>query len=338
MLRMARHVHEETRQREPLPGRRRGAELRRQRPDCSAKGRSRTSGSSRPPATRAARSARPCSSTIACSNSRARSGSRRTACSGSSSARPSPTTRSSEFLDSAGAVYTAPGALTRRSAETAQLLADEKVVGWFQGRMEFGPRALGARSIIGDPRSHQDAVGDEPEDQVPRKLPAVRAERAARARRTSTSRWTADSPYMLLVAPVAKARRRQMSDAKRATCSASTSSTCRARHPGGHARGLFGPRADGRPAKPIPPITSCSREFKKPDRLPGARQHQLQRARRADRVHPQGRLSLLHAHRDGRPRLELVRPAESRSTGVDGRRGLAAPVRPGLRGMRWSRA
>jgi carbamoyltransferase len=37
--------------------------------------------------------------------------------------------------------------------ETAQLLADEKVVGWFQGRMEFGPRALGARSILGDPRS-----------------------------------------------------------------------------------------------------------------------------------------------------------------------------------------
>jgi carbamoyltransferase len=35
----------------------------------------------------------------------------------------------------------------------AELLADEKVVGWFQGRMEFGPRALGARSILGDPRS-----------------------------------------------------------------------------------------------------------------------------------------------------------------------------------------
>ena len=36
---------------------------------------------------------------------------------------------------------------------TAELLADEKIVGWFQGRMEFGPRALGARSILGDPRS-----------------------------------------------------------------------------------------------------------------------------------------------------------------------------------------
>jgi len=38
--------------------------------------------------------------------------------------------------------------------ETAELLASEKVVGWFNGRMEFGPRALGARSIIGDARSH----------------------------------------------------------------------------------------------------------------------------------------------------------------------------------------
>ena len=39
------------------------------------------------------------------------------------------------------------------AVEAAKLLADEKVVGWFQGRMEFGPRALGARSIIGDARS-----------------------------------------------------------------------------------------------------------------------------------------------------------------------------------------
>ena len=37
--------------------------------------------------------------------------------------------------------------------QTAQLLADGKAVGWFQGRMEYGPRALGGRSILGDPRS-----------------------------------------------------------------------------------------------------------------------------------------------------------------------------------------
>ena len=37
--------------------------------------------------------------------------------------------------------------------KTSEVLTNEKVIGWFQGRMEFGPRALGARSILGDPRS-----------------------------------------------------------------------------------------------------------------------------------------------------------------------------------------
>ncbi len=55
-------------------------------------------------------------------------------------------------LDAAGAVYQRleePQLIDR----VARLLAEEKVIGWFQGRMEFGPRALGARSILGDPRS-----------------------------------------------------------------------------------------------------------------------------------------------------------------------------------------
>ena len=37
--------------------------------------------------------------------------------------------------------------------KTAEFLSNEKAIGWFQGRMEFGPRALGGRSILGDPRS-----------------------------------------------------------------------------------------------------------------------------------------------------------------------------------------
>ncbi len=75
------------------------------------------------------------------------------------------------------------GSTTRRlSSASCGLLVDEKVVGWFQGRMEFGPRALGSRSILGDARSREHAVGDEPEDQVPRIVPAVRALGAAGAR------------------------------------------------------------------------------------------------------------------------------------------------------------
>jgi carbamoyltransferase len=57
-------------------------------------------------------------------------------------------------LDAAGAVYTRldDDELFRKLAD---ILADEKVVGWFSGRMEFGPRSLGGRSIIGDPRSEK---------------------------------------------------------------------------------------------------------------------------------------------------------------------------------------
>src|SRR5205823_13314545 len=54
------------------------------------------------------------------------------------------------FLQAEGAPY---HALDDRARATAKLLADGGVVGWFQGRMEFGPRALGARSILGDARS-----------------------------------------------------------------------------------------------------------------------------------------------------------------------------------------
>jgi carbamoyltransferase len=86
---------------------------------------------------------------------------------------------------------------------TVGLLRDEKVVGWFQGRMEFGPRALGNRSILGDARS--------PKMQSVMNLkvkfresfrpfaPVVRRERLEEYFDLST-----DSPYMLLVAPVRK--------------------------------------------------------------------------------------------------------------------------------------
>ncbi|MFL6256472.1 MAG: carbamoyltransferase [Pyrinomonadaceae bacterium] len=93
-------------------------------------------------------------------------------------------------------------------AETvARLLAEEKVVGWFQGRMEFGPRALGARSILGDPRSPR------MQSQMNLKIkfresfrpfaPSVLRERVA-----DYFELDADSPYMLLVAPVRENLRR----------------------------------------------------------------------------------------------------------------------------------
>ena len=108
------------------------------------------------------------------------------------------------FLKSAGAKY-------KRLDDCQQLecvagyLADEKIVGWFDGRMEFGPRALGARSILGDPRS--------PKMQADMNIkikfregfrpfaPSVLRERAAEYFEIDR-----ESPYMLLVAPVKKER------------------------------------------------------------------------------------------------------------------------------------
>jgi carbamoyltransferase len=117
------------------------------------------------------------------------------------------------FLNEAGAVY---HKLDRACLleTTARLLADEKVVGWFNGRMEFGPRALGARSILGDPRS--------PRMQAQMNLkikfregfrpfaPSVLRERVAEYFELNT-----DSPYMLLVAPVKRERQIAMGDDQR---------------------------------------------------------------------------------------------------------------------------
>jgi carbamoyltransferase len=100
-------------------------------------------------------------------------------------------------------------------AVVADLLASGKIVGLHQGRMEFGPRALGARSIIGDPRS--------PEMQSVMNLKIKYRESfrpfAPSVLRERVSEWfelNTDSPYMLLVADVAGARRRKMSAAEEA--------------------------------------------------------------------------------------------------------------------------
>jgi carbamoyltransferase len=95
--------------------------------------------------------------------------------------------------------------------DTAKALADEKTVGWFQGRMEFGPRSLGNRSIIADPRS------DKMQKNLNLKVkyresfrpfaPAVLFEKV--------SEWfeiNSESPYMLLVADVKKSKQIQMTN------------------------------------------------------------------------------------------------------------------------------
>ena len=110
-----------------------------------------------------------------------------------------------EYLDAAGATYRvlSDGDIVR---ETARHIADGNVIGWFQGRMEFGPRALGGRSILADPRDPK------MRDTLNMKIkfregfrpfaPSVLADKA--------SEWfeiDCDSAYMLLVAQVREGKR-----------------------------------------------------------------------------------------------------------------------------------
>ncbi len=90
--------------------------------------------------------------------------------------------------------------------QVAGHLADEKVIGWLQGRMEFGPRSLGGRSILGDPRSEKmQSVMNlkiKYRESFRPFAPSVLRERVSDYFELDT-----DSPYMLLVAPVAENRR-----------------------------------------------------------------------------------------------------------------------------------
>ena len=113
-----------------------------------------------------------------------------------------------QFLDPVNAKYHVYTDEEQLMAKVAELINEGKVIGWFQGRMEFGPRALGGRSIIGDARS------EKMQSIMNRKIkfresfrpfaPCVLREDADKY---FEMRPEDDSPYMLLVAPVQKDKR-----------------------------------------------------------------------------------------------------------------------------------
>lgn len=113
-----------------------------------------------------------------------------------------------EFLNRQGAPYRYVESEEEFCSLVADLVADQKVVGWFQGRMEFGPRALGGRSILGDARS--------PDMQSVMNLkikfresfrPFAPIVLLDRANDYFDLKPGNESPYMLLVAPVAEKQR-----------------------------------------------------------------------------------------------------------------------------------
>lgn len=113
-------------------------------------------------------------------------------------------------LDRLGAVYTEADDV-ELIEKTAQFLADGKIVGWFQGRMEFGPRALGGRSILGDPRS----VDMQSKMNLKIKFRESFRPFAPVVIREKVNEYfelDCDSPYMLLVASVSEKHRVDTSD------------------------------------------------------------------------------------------------------------------------------
>ena len=162
-------------------------------------------------------------------------------------------------LREAGAVFETAADETRLVDEVAALLAQEKVVGWFQGRMEFGPRALGARSILGDARSRsmQSVMNLKIKFRESFRpfAPIVLREYVDRY---FEMRPYEDSPYMLLVAPVREEQRLPCA-ARYADANSNRNRTTNANEglwrrtaepvpfddPRSDARRLFGPRADG---------------------------------------------------------------------------------------------
>ena len=95
--------------------------------------------------------------------------------------------------------------------KTSEILSNQKAVGWFQGRMEFGPRALGGRSILGDPRS------ENMQKNLNLKVKFRESFRpfAPSVLREDLSQWfdmDVDSPYMLLVADIKSEKKIKMTD------------------------------------------------------------------------------------------------------------------------------
>ena len=98
--------------------------------------------------------------------------------------------------------------------KTSEFLSNEKAIGWFQGRMEFGPRALGCRSILGDPRS------DKMQRNLNLKVKYRESFRpfAPSVLREDLAEWfemNVDSPYMLLVANINPNKKIEMNDGEK---------------------------------------------------------------------------------------------------------------------------
>ncbi len=186
-------------------------------------------------------------------------------------------------LTASGAVYTVLSD-DDLIARTVDAIVDEKAVGWMQGRMEFGPRALGGRSILGDPRS--------PTMQKTLNLKVKYRESfrpfAPSVRREDVAEWfdvDVDSPYMLLVGDVLD-RHRLPLGAGEAALFGIDRLTFRDRVSQPSRMWIIRPGAD-RPSRHQSTLLGAFKCVQAANRLSRIGQHQLQRSRRADRCTPE---------------------------------------------------
>ena len=206
-----------------------------------------------------------------------------------------------QVLDGYRAVYSVldePALLER----VAELLAEGKIVGWFHGRMEFGPRALGARSLLGDARSEtMQRVMNEKIKFRESFRPFAPCVLAGRAHEIFDLPAGTASPYMLLVAPVRPSLRRNLDADTVRTMTEAPDLLSRIRigsfglsrcHP----RRLLGPDSNGgsRASRSLLPTAESIRTK---DRSPGAHQHERQRSGRTHREPAGGGDRVLPPHR-----------------------------------------
>ena len=203
----------------------------------------------------------------------------------------------------------------------ADELAEGKVVGWFQGRMEFGPRALGGRSILGDARNPQmQSVMNlkiKYRESFRPFAPSVLRERVSHYFELDT-----DSPYMLMVAPVRSERRTATTPDHETRWGIDRLNLQRSDVPAvTHVD--YSARIQTVDAATNPRYHALLKAFEAKTGLRCARQYVVQRSGGADRVYPRRRLPMLHADGDGYPGGRELSLGEGRSETPHERHRLA---------------
>ena len=182
----------------------------------------------------------------------------------------------------------------------ADAIADGQVVGWFQGRMEFGPRALGARSLLGDPRRAEMQTVMNMKVKFREGFrpfaPSVLREHVSEYFDAESN---ADSPYMLLVFPVAAETRRPLDAAAQQVQGIDKLKVQRSTIPAvTHVD--FSARLQTIDSRSVPALSPVDHGVPREDRLSGRRQHELQSWLGSDRLHPARRVRHLHVLRHRR--------------------------------------